>query len=194
MSRSLPVLTVLPVLLVLLILVSGACDVGRSPEATLGPPATADSGLADDEDANDGDLHGADVEHTPDDAPATSAADPDAPAPSVIETGRGPIWDRLPAGFPVHPDALPSELSTSADPVSAVHIVDIDDVAEVTTWMQAALEEATYSTEALSGPLDGGNFVIDSVGEADCRIEVTLAPLQGSTLVTVRYGADCPND
>ena len=188
MSRS------LPVLLALLVFVGGACDAGRIPEATFGPPATADSGLVESEDATDGDQHGADVEHAPDDAPATFAADPDDPVPSVIETGWGPIWDRLPTGFPVHPDALPSEPSTSGDQVSAVHVVDIDDVAEVTTWMQAALEEATYSTEALSGPLDGGIFVIDSVGDADCRIEVTLAPLDGSTLVTVRYGADCPND
>lgn len=181
MSRS------LPVLLVILVFVSGACDAGRIPEATFGPPATADSGLVESDDVTD-------VEHTPDNAPATPDVDPAEPAPSVIDTDWGPVWDRLPTGFPVHPNSLPSEPSTSADPVSAVHVVDIDDAAEVTTWMQAALEEATYSTEALSGPLDGGIFVIDSVGDADCRIEVTLAPIDGSTLVTVRYGADCPND
>jgi hypothetical protein len=176
----------------LFVVVAGACDAGRRPEATFGPPATADSGQVETDDANDGDQHGADVEHTPENDPAASDPGPDEPTPSVIETGWGPIWDRLPAGFPVHPDSLPSETSTG--PVTAVHIVDIDDVAEVTSWMQAALEEATYSTEALSGPLEGGTFVIDSVGDAGCRIEVTLAPLEGSTLVTVRYGADCPNE
>ena len=54
------------------------------------------------------------------------------------------------------------------------------------------LELATYSTLALSGPLEDGSFVLDSVGEEDCRIETTVAPAGGLTIITVRYGAACP--
>ena len=34
---------------------------------------------------------------------------------------------------------------------------------------------------------------IESTGETrDCRIQTTLRPADGSTLVTIRYGAGCP--
>ena len=54
------------------------------------------------------------------------------------------------------------------------------------------MEGATYSTESLSGPLEDGSFVLDSVGDGDCRIQTTIAPQGGLILVTVRYGAACP--
>ena len=63
---------------------------------------------------------------------------------------------------------------------------------EIATWLQSRLELATFSTEALSGPLEDGSFVLDSVGDEDCRIETTVAPAGGLTIITVRYGADCP--
>lgn len=54
------------------------------------------------------------------------------------------------------------------------------------------METATYSTEGLSGPLEDGSYVLDSVGDGGCRIQTTIAPQGGLTLVTVLYGADCP--
>ena len=77
--------------------------------------------------------------------------------------------------------------------MSATWAVSGADVAELAGWYQASLEGATYSTEALSGPMEDGSFVLDSVGSGDCRIQVTMAPTGGLVLVTVRYGAACPN-
>ena len=157
---------------------------GPTPDSTLVPPATAQSGT--------GDQHGADVEHT--DAGVEASRPPvEDPAASRVETAWGPIWDRTPAGFPVHPEALPGD-APAGEPVSLAYTVEPADPADLATWLQAALEGATYSTEALSGPLDDGGFVIDSVGDGECRIEVTLTPREAATDVTVRYGADCPID
>jgi hypothetical protein len=74
--------------------------------------------------------------------------------------------------------------------VLAVQGVEAKTIAD---WMQSKLEQATYSTEALSGPLEDGSFVLDSTGSVpDCRVQVSIAPLGGLTMVTVRYGAGCP--
>ena len=37
-----------------------------------------------------------------------------------------------------------------------------------------------------------GSFVLDSVGDGGCRIQVAIKPMGGLTFVTVRYGAACP--
>ena len=96
----------------------------------------------------------------------------------------------LPDDFPRPPGAVPTEADT---PVTAVFDLPVG-VAEAGTFMQHALERATFSTLALSGPLEDGSIVIDSVGATttDCRIETTLAPAGGLTRMTVRYGAACP--
>jgi hypothetical protein len=44
----------------------------------------------------------------------------------------------------------------------------------------------------LSGPLEDGSRVIDSVGDDGCRVETVISPLSGTTHVTVRFGAACP--
>ena len=38
---------------------------------------------------------------------------------------------------------------------------------------------------------DGG-FVIESVGDGECRIQTSVRPMGGLTFVIVRYGAACP--
>jgi hypothetical protein len=63
----------------------------------------------------------------------------------------------------------------------------------IADWTRSKLELASYSTEALSGPLEDGSFVLDSTGPAPgCRVQVSIAPLGGLTIVTVLYGASCP--
>ena len=127
-------------------------------------------------------------------------AAPESDTPSATEeppvtqtdTAWGRIWDAVPDAFPVYPAAVESDEAGGGEPVSATYSVSGADPAEITTSMQQQLELATYSTEALSGPLEDGSFVIDSVGDADCRIETTVKPTGGLTLITVRYGADCP--
>jgi hypothetical protein len=129
---------------------------------------------------------------TPDPGPAT---DPPAAteAPSQTDTDWGRIWDDVPADFPVYPTAVRSEEAGGGEPVSATFTIQgAEAVADVVGWMQSELELATYSTFALSGPLEDGGYVIDSVGDGDCRLETRIAPAGGVTTVTVRYGADCP--
>ena len=141
--------------------------------------------------------------------PVTSAASSTAPSPpspsteassapseaaqiTQTDTSWGRLWDDLPSGFPVPPEATIADDAT-AEPVSGAFAIPGGDPAQIATWMQAALETATYSTEALSGPLEDGSMVLDSTGEGDCRIQTVVAPAGGLTLLLVRYGAACPN-
>jgi hypothetical protein len=117
----------------------------------------------------------------------------ESPSPSTpvgqTETEWGRIWDALPDAFPRYPGSIPTE--TRAGPVSAEFAVGADAVS-ITTWLQASLESAGYSTEALSGPLEDGSRVIESIADGGCRVETVVTPLSGTTHVTVRFGAACP--
>jgi hypothetical protein len=126
-------------------------------------------------------------------APSTSGAPPASGGAPITQTDTawGRIWDDLPAGFPRYPGGTAADDATPG-PVSAVYAIPEGDPAEIADWLQTSLESATYSTEALSGPLEDGSFVLDSVGDAGCRIETTIAPLGDLILVTVLYGAACP--
>ena len=119
--------------------------------------------------------------------PGTSSA----PPASQTDTDWGRIWDAVPVGFPRYPGGTTADDATPG-PVSAAYVIPSADAATIADWMQTTLETATYSTEALSGPLEDGSFVLDSVGDADCRLETRIAPLGEMTLVTVLYGAACP--
>ena len=113
------------------------------------------------------------------------------PAVTQTDTEWGRIWDGLPAGFPVYPGAVEAEGAGAGEPVSATFSGPAA-ADEIATWLQQRLELATYSTESLSGPFEDGSFVLDSVGDDGCRIESTVAPAGGLTILTVRYGAGCP--
>lgn len=141
---------------------------------------------------------GADVSPAP---PSASPAGP-TPVPTVpgesaspsgpvgqTDTDWGRIWDALPDGFPRYPGSILTE--TRAGPVSAEFAVGADPES-ITTWLQASLEGAGYSTEALSGPLEDGSRVIESIADGGCRVETVVTPLSGTTHVTVRFGAACP--
>lgn len=115
------------------------------------------------------------------------------PAPGTIETAWGEAWDALPAGFPVPADASPADPGDPADgPVSGAFVTErapervVEDV-------QTGLATAGFTTEALSGPAEDGSLVVDSVGrDPACRIQTTVRPLGGVTMITVLYGAACP--
>jgi hypothetical protein len=125
-------------------------------------------------------------------SPGASAPPPGAAAGTQSDTEWGRIWDDVPPGFPTYPGSTVAD-DSSPEPVSATYAIAGGEGAEqIASWMQAALETATFSTEALSGPLEDGSFVLDSVGDGECRIQVVVAPLGGLTFVTVRYGAACP--
>ena len=114
-----------------------------------------------------------------------------APPASQTETDWGTIWDGVPAGFPRVPGARSADDAT-AEPVSDVYAVADADPAEIAAMLRTTMENATYSTEGLSGPFEDGRFVLDSVGDAGCRIETRIVPQGNLVLVTVRYGAACP--
>ncbi len=114
-----------------------------------------------------------------------------APAAGQTDTDWGRIWDAVPADFPRFPGARVAD-DMGDLPVSARLAVDGGDPEAIAAWMQSAMETATYSTEGLNGPLEDGSMVLDSVGDRGCRIQTTIAPLGGTTFITVRYGAACP--
>ena len=123
--------------------------------------------------------------------PASEEPVSEAPVVTQTDTDWGRIWDALPAGFPVYPDAVETEETGAGEPVSATFSSPAS-ADEIATWLQSRLELATFSTVAFSGPLEDGSFVLDSVGDGECQIETTVAPAGGLTIITVRYGADCP--
>ena len=126
--------------------------------------------------------------------PSAVAAEPSlsgAPPASQTETAWGTIWDGVPTGFPRYPGFTTADDATAA-PVSDVYAIPAGDSAQIAGVLQALMETATYSTEGLSGPLEDGSYVLDSVGDGGCRIETTIAPKGRLTIVTVLYGADCP--
>ena len=133
--------------------------------------------------------------------PSVIASRPDgasgaAPSASVIggaqtDTGWGRIWDNVPTGFPRFPGSAIAD-PISPEPVSATYSVANDDTAQIVGWMQNALETAAFRTDSLSGPLEDGGFVIESVGAGGCQIQTSVQPMGGLTFVIVRYGAACP--
>jgi hypothetical protein len=126
-------------------------------------------------------------------SPPTSAGTTSAASSTVSQTDTawGRVWDVLPPGFPRYPGAAPAD-DVSATPASGRYAVAGGDPEEIAAWLQAAMETATFSTD-VSGPLEDGSFTLDSVGDGQCRIQTTIAPLGGMTFVTVLYGADCPS-
>ncbi len=160
-------------LLVVVALVLAACSPGAS--ASTPAPTTADATTA----------------PTTAESPGPTSAESSGPAVGQTDTEWGRIWDAVPAGFPRYPGATTADDATP-DPVSSAYVIAQGDAAQVADWMQTSLELATYSTEGLSGPYEDASYVLDSVGDGDCRIQTRIAPQGGLILVTVLYGAACP--
>jgi hypothetical protein len=115
-----------------------------------------------------------------------------APTTGQTDTDWGRIWDAVPTGFPTYPGSTLAEDAGLRD-VSGAWALEGGDPAEMANWFQAHLEQAAFSTESLSGPQEDGSFLLDSVGEDGCKVEVQVAPTGGLVLVSVKYGAACPN-
>lgn len=175
MNRCRPAPLLLAVVLPVVLLACGG-DVSAPPD---GVPSASPTGSA------------ADLTPVPTGSGDGGSASP-SPAVSQTDTDWGRIWDALPATFPRYPGSVATETG-QAGPVSAEFAVPTDPET-VTTWLQASMEGAGYSTEALSGPLEDGSRVIDSVADGGCRVQTIVTPLSGTTHVTVRFGAACPFD
>jgi hypothetical protein len=95
----------------------------------------------------------------------------------------------LPASFPRVEASTPAD--SIAGPVSAAIVVEAQ-AADVTETIKRLLDGEGYRTDQ-SGPLEDGTFVLDSTGtSAGCRVQTTLAPQSGATLMTILFGAGCP--
>jgi hypothetical protein len=108
------------------------------------------------------------------------------------DTDWGRIWDGLPNGFPRYPGSTAGD-EGAAGPASGIILVQTADAKGIATFFQTALENAGYTTDGLSGPLEDGGYVLDMTGPTDgCKLQVTAAPTGGLTTVTILYGAACP--
>jgi hypothetical protein len=144
------------------------------------------------------------VPQTPSSSPVSSSTEaPSASAPASpttsssaavgqTDTEWGRIWDALPGGFPEFPGATIAD-DASGTPASGRFAVPGGDPQAIATWFQDALETATFSTIGLNGPAEDGSFVIDSVGDGECRLQTTITPQGDLTFISILYGADCPS-
>jgi hypothetical protein len=121
--------------------------------------------------------------------PASESPSPSPRLPTQTSVEWGRIWDALPPGFPRPVGAVPSEIGVAASGVFDLS----EDVPTAAGVMKGALEAAGFRTEGVSGPLEDGSVVIDSIGERPgCRVRTTVARQGGVTMMTVLYGASCP--
>lgn len=109
--------------------------------------------------------------------------------PTQTVTAWGRIWDAVPDSFPRLESSLPAD--SISGPVSAAFVVGASPT-DVTATMKRLLDSKGYSTDQ-SGPLEDGSVVLDSTGAWEgCRVQTTVTPQSGTTLMTILYGADCP--
>ena len=147
-----------------------APSTSSTPGAVSAAPVATDSGLATEPETSD---------HSP---------DVGASAMTQTDTDWGRIWDAIPRSFPVYPGA--SETTEIGSPASAQLIIPTD-VATGAAWMKGALDAKGLRT-TVSGPLEDGSMMLDSVGPSGCAAKTTIGRTGTVTVMTVLYGANCP--
>ena len=132
--------------------------------------------------------------------PSTAASSAASTAPSTAaeagqtDTEWGRIWDTLPSGFPPIPGARPSE-EAATGPASATFVIAGDVSRQVATALVTQLAGEGFPTGGPGEPLESGAYVLEATGPtAGCKLQVTVEPIGGETLVTILYGAACPHD
>ena len=129
-------------------------------------------------------------ELTPVPGGSTAASPALVSPPTQTDTEWGRIWDALPPGFPLPPDAVLAE--TREGPVSASMGV-VAAGQPTASFMESALIGAGFSIESTEGPMEDGSVTINAVGpDPACQAQVRVRPLSGLTNVVVLYGAGCP--
>ena len=74
-------------------------------------------------------------------------------------------------------------------------VVPGDVARQVANAMLTFLPGAGFETEGRPAPLESGAYVVEATGPtAGCKIQVTVEPKGGVTLLTILYGAACPHD
>jgi hypothetical protein len=158
----------------LLSLVVGACGFGAgapsappspSPTATIAPPET--------------------------ERPIpTDTFNPSLPRQSESEWG--PIWDAVPASYPIPDGAVPADADHG--PVSGAYTVakDVATPRAIGEFYRDAIEEDGFGGTGLDGPVEDGSFTVWSSNGYGCETRVTILPRGDESLITVLYGALCP--
>ena len=123
--------------------------------------------------------------------PGGETVSPGPPAthkPTTTVTDWGVILDAVPDDFPRYPGAKDTEAD---EPVSAALIAEAA-ADEVAKWYRDALEAAGYATIDLSDPLEDGSRSLDSQTDLpECKVQTTVRPEGGSTMITVLFAAGC---
>jgi len=126
-------------------------------------------------------------------APADSLPVPSKPAATPVGTTQTPwgkILDAVPTEFPLFPDATVTD-PPSGSAVSGAWTAKAS-VREVATWYHDALLAANWAKVDDGGALEDGSHVLDVQGDLpECKAQVSVKPLGGSTMVTVLFGAGC---
>lgn len=122
-------------------------------------------------------------------ASATPALQPSVVLPTTTDTEFGRIWDAVPPSFPKLPGQQPVE--TGAGPTSGSFAVNMPPV-DAARLMAAALTRLGWTADVGSA-LEDGTVVLDAGGLREgCAAEVRFAPLSGTVVMSVLYGAECP--
>ena len=133
---------------------------------------------------------GASASTAPSPSPTVSPKPSPSPRITQTDTGWGRIWDAVPASFPLPAGASPVQPDRAA---SGAWSLSSGDAATVTSDLRSALEAAGYSTAGVSGPLEDGSRIIDSVGQpSTCHVQTRVTPLGTTITITVLFGAACP--
>ena len=192
-SRASLASLLLPPLAALLVACGTTGSAGPTPVATgaVGSPLESSPSPAGSAAASPSPVASASTSAAPSLTPVPGGPSGSPDRPTTTQTEWGEIVDQLPIDFPVFPGSHEATGDPTQGPISGAFSAPSDGIT-VTQWYQSALEQAGYSTEAVSGPFEDGSTVIDSVGTAPaCRVQTTIRPLSGTTLVSVRYAAGC---
>lgn len=122
--------------------------------------------------------------------PTQPGRTPEATSPGQTDTTWGRIWDAIPSAVPIYPGAHPTE--TGAGPASAILDARTTPPAEIVAFYQTALSRLGLTTVSRDGPREDGSYGLLVGDGASCAVEITAAPLGGSTIITIMYGAGCP--
>ena len=159
--------TVLAALLVVLVVAVTACSPspGASPAGGASPPpATAAPG-------------------------STTGSTGGTGLPSRSTTTWGPIWDGVPASFPVPPGGRPT--GDTGDGASSAQLAVPGGRDPAVAFYLGALRDAGY-TASKDGPLEDGSMNVSATDGYQCQVQVTVWPVGDSVIVTILYGASCP--
>jgi len=120
----------------------------------------------------------------------SNAPDPVGTRIPTTQTDWGEILDRLPATFPIYPDAGIAELGDEV--VSGSFEAPVD-VAPLVAWYTDALSERGYAVDT-GDPLEDGSRVMDVTADLpECRMQLAFRPADGSTIMTVLVASACAN-